>query len=258
VVAALIAAAIYFAAHPMAPLSLTWWSHNSFALIGQTTLGLVVLHTVRAAEPPTLRRALCLGLFCGLLAAVQVYFVAATLGSAMAVAIALQMRGARWVTVVVRTALVVEAAGVGFLIATAPTAGYVLNFFSFLWSIVQHQGRYGQGPAGFTSPDLLAVSLSDLIRQAPLLFVLVVIVTAGLLSRLVLNWRLRREYLAFYAAGPAFLIQTAALVSRLPSTQHRCICCPSRPCCPFWLLSGSRPSPLAPSGRGRLYTRRLD
>jgi hypothetical protein len=211
-VAALIAAALYFAAHAMAPLSLTWWSHNSFALIGETLLGLLVLNTVRASRPPTLRRALGLGLLCGLLAAVQAYFVAATLGTAMAVAIALHMRGARSLSVMVRSALVVEAAGLGFLIATALTAGYVLNFFSFLLSIAQHQGRYGQGPEGFMSPDLLAASFSDLIRHAPLLFLLLLIASAGLVIRLVLNWQMRREHVALYAAGPAFLIQTAVLV----------------------------------------------
>jgi hypothetical protein len=54
-IAALVVGGLYFAAHPMAPLSLTWWSNNSFALIGQTLLGLNLLRVARADGPPRRR-----------------------------------------------------------------------------------------------------------------------------------------------------------------------------------------------------------
>jgi hypothetical protein len=88
---------------------------------------------VRAARPPSLKRVACLGLACGVLAAVQIYFAASIAGTALAVGVALRLRRARWLTVVVRSVVVMEAAIAGFALATAPTEGHVIRFFNFLW-----------------------------------------------------------------------------------------------------------------------------
>jgi hypothetical protein len=212
VVAGLFVAGLYFAAHSMSPLSLTWWTHNSFAFVGETLLGLFVLMTVRTGQAPGVRRVVMFGLCCGVLAAVQIYFAAATFGTALAIAILLRQRGARTRIIIQRTAILFVSAAAGFLLATAPTAGFLKQFLGFLLAILLHQGEYGKGPAGFTSPSVLSANLVDLARQSPLLFALVTLIAGGLVRSLLVNWDRRRSYPTLYEAGPAFLFQTAILI----------------------------------------------
>jgi hypothetical protein len=159
----------FFGLHSEAFQTLAIWSHTSFCFIGGTTLSLLVLLTVRQPRKPRWTEVVALGFASGVLTSVQLYFAAFVLGTAVALTVGMRLHGLELRYALRRGEWVIAMAAVGFVVATLPIHDQYLRFANWVWRLSDHQGIYGEGQSGFSTPTLLASNLINLLMQAPLL-----------------------------------------------------------------------------------------
>jgi hypothetical protein len=230
--AAVAAAVVPYAFHPLAFPALNLWSHNSLAYPLLPLALLFCADNLSQADGPTGWRTLVSGLLFGMLAAMQFYHVvwvaAALLGTA-----GLLWRGVGFRSVVRSACLLSAGAGIGFLVSTLPVAKNYAGFFGFIWRIASRTGHYGNGAAGVpTGAEWLANlhNLAAALGAFP--WALGLAVTAA--SLLLLFRSAARGAALWVLAGIAVLavaivkhpqpIYTLALNAALPALVLFCIC----------------------------------
>jgi hypothetical protein len=201
----------FFGLHSEAFQTVAIWSHTSFCFIGGTTLSLLVLHTVRHPRKPRWTEVVALGFTSGVLTSVQLYFAAFVLGTAVALTVAMRLHGLELRYALRRGEWVIAMAAVGFVVATLPIHDQYLRFANWVWRLSDHQGIYGEGQTGFSTPTLLASNLINLLMQAPLLSGITLVALVLMAMRIVRPGAARPQSTAWRAAGAGLLVQILVL-----------------------------------------------
>jgi hypothetical protein len=170
-IAAVGIAGAFFGLHPEAFTTLAIWSHTSFCFIGGTLLSLMVVMAVRTTRPPAWRHVLALGVAGGVLTSVQLYFAAWVIGTTVAVVAASRLHGSTTRSAVRLGEATIGMALLGFVLATLPIHDQYLNLAAWIIELIAHQGNYGDGPTGFSTPERFASNLQDLALVQPGLFI---------------------------------------------------------------------------------------
>jgi hypothetical protein len=192
---ALLAVAVPASFFAFLPESFFWtvyWSHNAVAFPAGSALLMALALALRRGRPLPGRTIAGLGLGTGLLTASQLYFVTWVLG--LAVAATASARSVSRRTWSLRPPLLALASAVaGFLLGTLPLAGEYRRLLGFARSLLTHQGSYGAGQPGFTSPRVWLANVGGLWREAPALFAATAIAFLLLAALLVVTGRGRRH-----------------------------------------------------------------
>jgi hypothetical protein len=184
--------ASFFALHP--PFSFTsavFWAHNSFAFPLGTLILLLLLIRLRADQRLRWWETSLFGFGAGLLCTFQLWFATWVIGVGAAIVLYFSLRRDGWLRTLFSPALVGAGALTGFVTGTLPSIHKYLWFAYWVKSLLFHTGRYGNGPAGFTTPTLLVDNFQSLFKQAPVIllatlatFILVAAVLASRRKRL--------------------------------------------------------------------------
>ncbi len=178
----------YFAIHPLSFSVLSIWSHNSFNLIAGTSVWLVLLVRLRRRRPLRSWQVLAFGFAAGALTSIQLYFAAWIVGIALTLIVYAVLLGGSKVLALLIGITSLIGGTLGFLVCTLPIRNEYLVFGQFVVSLVTHQGVYGAGPEGIPSSALLLDNVRQLITQAPLVFVSMILVFT------LLGYRLSRAH----------------------------------------------------------------
>ena len=223
---AAVAAAVpasFFAFLPRSFLWTFYWSHNAVAFPAGTLLLLALVGALRGGRPLTARAALAFGIGAGALAATQLYFATWVVGLAAAPFVRARLGGSA-PTASLRPALfVIGGFAAAFLVCCIPMIGSQEVFFGFLRASATHQGLYGGGAPGFTSPARFGANLAALWGYAPLLFVAQGIVFAMLVALLAVeHGRTSRRAGLWAVAGAVFLqwVATVLVLGKHPSPYY--------------------------------------
>jgi hypothetical protein len=202
----------FFGLHPDAFSTLAIWSHASFCFIGGTLLSSFVLLAVRQPHRTRWRAVLALGFACGVLTSIQLYFAAWVIGTAIALTLAARLSGLKTRYALRRGEATFAMAAFGFVVATLPIHDHYLEFASWIVSLSTHEGIYGDGPQGFSSPELLASNALDLVQQQPVLFAVTAAALALTLVRIVRPTTTGQAGITLRAVGAGLVIQTLVLI----------------------------------------------
>ncbi len=198
----------------LAPLSfkaLHWWTHNAFNFPFGTLLLIGLLLRLRRSERLSHLGIFCLGLLSGILVAVQIYFVAWAVGVVAAITLYEYLLTRRIRKALGAMLLTLTGSAVGFYIAFAPVMHRFRRFYIWMKDLVLHQGRYGGGQEGFSSPGQMVDNLVWLWNRGQL--ILIVSLTGLVLLGIAMWWR-RRETESFpgwWSMSVGVLAQTILL-----------------------------------------------
>ena len=152
-VAGAAAAVAYFALDPPATFKLlTIWSHNAFAFPFGTLALLWLVLRLRKQEPFGPLTALGAGVAAGLLTSVQLYFLAWGVGTVVAIGVFTWLRREAVLEVAGKILIAILGIGLGFFLGFEPVLHRFREFYLWVDRLVFHQGRYGTGPSGITTP----------------------------------------------------------------------------------------------------------
>ena len=216
ILASAAAAVCFFAAYPTASFgTLTLWSHNSFAFSFGTLLLAWLVIRLRGETAVTPAAGAVVGAMAGLLTAVQLYFLAWGFGVLAALGLHAWLRGEGWRAAAAKVAAAGLGLGAGFFVGFAPVMFRFREFYLWVDRLMFHQGRYGTGPEGPTTPLRWIDNLRRLWQQAPWTF----IVTGLIVGLLILAMRARkgsfREHPGWWAPCLALLFQLAVLLAAI-------------------------------------------
>jgi hypothetical protein len=170
-------AASFFAVHPpFAFTSLVFWAHNSFAFPFGTLLLLILLTRLR--NPLGLRwwEIAGFGFAAGLLAAIQLWFTTWVFGVGAILTLFAYLRRRSWGRALGSAALAGFGALAGFVSGTLPVVHKYIWLAYWVETLLFHTGRYGNGPAGFTTPQQLIKNFVSLFGQAPVVLIAAIVV----------------------------------------------------------------------------------
>jgi len=173
VMASVAVAVCFFAAYPSAAFGvLTGWSHNSFAFsFGTLFLGVWAFRLRRETDVSSME-AVIAGAMAGLLAAVQLYFLAWGLGLVVGLALYGWFRGNGGRAVAARAIAASVGLAAGFSIGFAPVMFRFREFYLWVDRLLFHQGRYGGGSEGVVEPERWFENLRRLWPQSPWTFIM--------------------------------------------------------------------------------------
>jgi hypothetical protein len=183
-----IAISFYTVLSPLTFITLTFWSHNSFAFSLGSLLLLGLLVKLRSDLNLRWWEISLFGISTGILTAVQLYFATWVVGICIAVGVFSLLKYRDWRKAILSSVIGAVSSLVGFVIVTLPTLHKYIWFYSWAKRLFTHQGRYGYGEAGFTSLSRLQKNFFLLWEQAPIVFLaaglsLLLIATALFLQR---------------------------------------------------------------------------
>ena len=145
--------ASYYALHPDSFLSLTLLSHNSINFPGGTLILLLSWMILRKNEPVKLQEKIIIGFAAGVLTAFQLYFSTWVIGAIVSFG-AYEWYSNQQLKNVIKTGLTIGFSSLaGFFLMTIPIYKNLPKFFSFVFDLATHEGLYGNGREGFTSPE---------------------------------------------------------------------------------------------------------
>jgi len=202
------AAALFFAAFPTSAFpTLNFWSHNSLPFAAGTLLLVLVLRRMHRAPPLQATEMALYGAGAGVLTAAQLYFATWIVGLGLAFGVYGWLTRGGWRRAMVGPAAVILGSMAGFVVATQAILHRYADFFQWVTRLVLSQGRYGSGPAGITSWEVLRSNVATLWEDAawPILATLVVlglVVLAGVLHR-----RAVRSDPVWWSLAPALAVQ---------------------------------------------------
>ncbi|MGH2627275.1 MAG: hypothetical protein ACRDHY_11565, partial [Anaerolineales bacterium] len=205
-------AVCFFAAYPSAAFGvLTGWSHNSFAFSFGTLLLAGWALRLRRGGDVSFAESAVAGLAAGLLAAVQLYFLAWGFGLLVGLALYGWLHGRDIPAVVARAGAAVFGLAAGFSIGVAPVMFRFREFYHWVDRLLFHQGRYGGGPEGVAEGTRWFENLRRLSQQSPWTFILTALIVGLVFMAM---WERRaspRRHPAWWASVSALLSMVALL-----------------------------------------------
>jgi hypothetical protein len=170
---------------------------------------------LRKADPIPGGTAFVLGLAAGLLTSVQLYFAAWIVGTAVALMLNSWLRGEGRGAGLLKALASCAGAAAGFFVGFEPVIHRYRDFGLWVISLIEHQGRYGHGPAGIASLDQIAANVAGLWNQGWTVILGVATITAltflGMRAR---KWRMREDP-GWWSASIALLVQDVVLWSAI-------------------------------------------
>jgi hypothetical protein len=112
-----------------------------------------------------------MGLGIGVLSAIIIYFVIWLAGALIAVIVFYQLQKLSWKKTGLAAVAIIASSLAGFVLATLPVLNLYSSFASWIIGLIFHQGIYGSGAGGITSPSLFLSNFSTLIQDLPTLFI---------------------------------------------------------------------------------------
>lgn len=183
-------ALMFYILHGSSLVTLLYWSHNSFNFPFGTLFLLFLFRAVQHDREIPLKTILGLGLFAGLLTAVVIYFATWVIAADITIAGLYMAQRLPWKKTLAALAIFQLAGLAGFILATLPILGRLALFRDWMIQLIVHQGRYGTGPEGITTPSLLRSNFATLFQDMPVLILSVAAILA-LSIWAMLAWRKR-------------------------------------------------------------------
>jgi hypothetical protein len=205
---ALALALLFYGLHPYSFKTLIVWSHTSF----NYPLGagyLILFFRVAQDDQGQIsnRLAAGLGLALGSMIAVMINFVPWLVTTLIFIILSNRMKKIPCGKSLITGSIIVLACAAGFLVSILPAIHRMPYFFGFIYNLFTHQSLYGTGPQGISSLSLLWSNLHDMVRTAPLVFL--VMLASLLLSLFLFLQRDRRipENHGLWALNFSLLLQ---------------------------------------------------
>ena len=193
----LVATACHFAFTPaVLGLSLLQFTIESFALpflVGSYALAARLFQDFGEGREPSIGIAAVLGTMAAFGLSLKIYYLAPTVGVAVALAYAVitrSLRPARLLWMLVAAATAFTAVGVPLIVGMIGPIG-LTYWLDWNLGMLSHAGRYGSGQAGFLDATAVADVLQTVIVQSSGTAVLVLLVVALLLA---MGWRRRGHH----------------------------------------------------------------
>ncbi len=161
---------MFFVIHPDSFSTLTIWSHNSFNFAFGTLLLIILFGILDAPGEIPQWKIAGIGLGMGALTSITIYFAAWIAGALIAIMVFHRLQKLSWRKTILAAIGIVASSLAGFFLATLPILNLYPAFGSWITGLIFHQGIYGSGAEGITSPSLLLANFSMLVRDLPILF----------------------------------------------------------------------------------------
>jgi hypothetical protein len=166
----------FYAIHPLSFSSLMLWSHNSFNFPFGSLILLWLLYKIQKTNDLGPSFMILIGIAVGILSTVQLYFFTWVLGVGGAIFIFLLLKRHSPVKIILSCFIFLISTFIGVALAILPIVPRVQLLFSWIQKLIFHQGQYGSGAEGITSISRLWDNMVYLVHEAPILFVLTVII----------------------------------------------------------------------------------
>ena len=162
----------FYAVHPQTFNTLIFWSHNSLNFPAGTLLLWYVFAVFRSDAPIPRWKFLLMGFWAGVLTATQLYFLTWIIGITTAVLLLGVLERAPWGETFWATLHAFGGSVLGFFVSVIPILPIFHTFVEWTIGLIVHQGKYGTGDQGITSPEQLGSNLAELYRAIPFIFLL--------------------------------------------------------------------------------------
>jgi len=166
-------AMMFFMIHPYSFNTLIVWSHNSFNFPFGTLVLIVLFVAVKKGEEVPIWKLIGIGLGVGILTAITIYFVAWVAGAVITVVVLYRLRNISWQKTTLAIGALIASGLAGFFLATLPILNLYPRFVDWIIGLIFHQGMYGGGAQGITSPALILANIRTLFRGLIVLFLCV-------------------------------------------------------------------------------------
>ncbi len=166
-------AASFYALHPRSFNTLVFWSHNSLTFPAGTLLLWYLFVVFRRDGPIPRWKFLLMGFWAGVLTATQLYFLTWSIGITTAVLLLGVLERAPWGDTFWDALNAFGGSVLGFFVSVIPILPIFHTFAAWITDLILHQGKYGEGESGITSPEQMSTNLNTLIDQIPLTLVMV-------------------------------------------------------------------------------------
>jgi hypothetical protein len=166
-----VAATFFAVLSPLTFNTLTYWSHNSFNFPLGSLLLLGLLVRLRSDLNLRWWEISLFGIGAGILTAIQLYFATWVICICIAVGVFSLLKTHSWLKTLLSIIIAVVSSLFGFIVATLPMVHKYIWFRWWVINLLTHQGRYGFGEVGFTTPSRLLKNFTSLWNQAPIIFI---------------------------------------------------------------------------------------
>lgn len=136
-------ALFYFVLHPMAFISISFWSHNAFNYFLGTLLLIWLFSLVIDDKPISKKRLIVLGFCYGLLSTVQLYMIAWPIGAIFSIFLYHKFILSNWKESFIKTLQFLGGVLLGVFVFMLPAVKSWEKFAKWIIGIATHQGRYG-------------------------------------------------------------------------------------------------------------------
>ncbi len=213
----------FYALYPLAADSLVHWSHNDFSFPFGTTLLLVVFVMFRNPGRLTKINTILLGLAFGFLVASQLYFVTWIFGAVVGFIVLWVLKARTRAQTLQAIGYTLASTVIGFVLFTLPILGSYRRLISWIYVLTFHQGKYGGGEFGITSPATFLENFKTVIGFGPLLFIAIVVTLVALMLLAIAQRSKLRENAYLWAAACGFsaqLLVTLFLIFKQPANAY--------------------------------------
>jgi hypothetical protein len=192
----------YFAIYsPLSFRMLGWWTHNAFNLSFATLLFIAIALRLRRDDLLGKLETICFGVITGLLITVQLYFLAWALGIILALVIFTAITEQSWLRVVGVGFLSAVGTAIGFFIGFAPVLHRFREFYLWVYRLIVHKGRYGQGEEGITSLGQVVDNVEWLWNRGEWVFIVAIISFVLLIFAMIVRRREIRQHAEWWAGS---------------------------------------------------------
>ncbi len=160
---------MFFIVHPDSFPTLMLWSHNSFNFALGTFLLILLYRTTKRNGEVKAWKIIGLGLGMGILTAVAIYFIAWIAGALITLVVFYRLQSLSWRKTTATAIILVGSSIAGFLISTLPILNLYPQFMDWLKGLIFHEGIYGGGAEGITTPALMLSNFMTLFHDLPIL-----------------------------------------------------------------------------------------
>ncbi len=178
---------MFFVIHPDSFATLMLWSHNSFNFAAGTLLLIFLYRLTRREGEARAWELIGIGLGIGGLIAVTIYFIAWAAGAIITLAVFYHLQALPWRKTATAGVLLAGSICAGFFISTLPILPLYPQFVNWITGLAFHEGIYGGGAQGITTPALMLTNFLRLVRDLPVLFlslgIELLLLLAGFLRR---------------------------------------------------------------------------
>jgi hypothetical protein len=203
---------MFYVIHPESFETLILWSHTSFNFPFGTLLLLAFYKIANKNDDLTIKNAALLGLFCGILTSVMVYFSAWIIGIMVFIFAWYRIKKTVWRKILITLATFGVSAMTGFVLMLIPAFKRIGYFWGWIHAVTFHQGTYGSGPEGITSIPSMITNLLNLDKGLPVLFLLAALLSVIFVSLITWKRSQLQEEAGFWALGTGILIQIIVVV----------------------------------------------